>query len=266
MLVVMKPACFIIRKSQIKSALCLFLVGLLSPTDARSQDASGSIVVIGVSEEKVIVAADSRAKPEDGGYVDSYCKITALSDKLIFSVTGFARVHSDAIPEDLRFDSIEVARKAFAQFTSNSELWWEDDTTVQRIASIWANAMNVHFIKAAPFQLQHWLSRMAKRRAVFVRGIIAGLDQNGKIVVSVGIVQYWKQQPGTRMQPPARTIVETLFATDKLVINAFGRTEIVREILDGSTERARIEGEQMNFLQSSLPPEQFDSMKMGSWI
>ncbi len=208
------------------------------------------------------MAADSRAKPEDGGYVDSYCKITALSDKLIFSVTGFARVHSDAIPEDLRFDSIEVARKAFAQFTSNSELWWEDDTTVQRIASIWANAMSVHLIRAAPFQLHHLVSRMAKRRDAFVRGIFVGLDQNGKIVVSVGIVQYWKQQPGARMHPPARPIVETLIATDKLVINAFGRTEIVREILDGSTERARIEGEQMNFLQSSLPPEQFDRMKI----
>ena len=68
-----------------------FILPLLVLLTARSfarnttvHTKSGTIVVVGASTVKIVIAADSRVDYDSGSYDDHGCKITVLSDKFVF--------------------------------------------------------------------------------------------------------------------------------------------------------------------------------------
>ncbi len=72
-------------------ALVLVLVFGNFLLSARSQDKmmSGTVIVTGISQTKIVVVADSRRIPPFGPPDDNVCKILALEhDKSIFAASG----------------------------------------------------------------------------------------------------------------------------------------------------------------------------------
>ena len=64
------------------------------------------MVVLGLSQDEAIIAADSRVTDPNVGYRDDDCKIDAFEGKIIFVAAGKRRVGT-------AWDSHESARRAF---------------------------------------------------------------------------------------------------------------------------------------------------------
>ena len=238
---------------------CLFF-----PAAARPQLRSGTIVVISYSKQKVILAADSRANLGDDRYEDSYCKVTALSNKLIFAATGIVGDNSYLLPEDLRFGAIEEARKAAASTITNPDPFGYG--TVGAVATRWGQAMTVRFTKASKIRLDEWLKAInATDERAFVIGIFAGLEPTGEVAVKCVHVDYGEPQKG-HFVPIARynlQFIDMSSIPDGItMIEAYGMPEVIQEIKAGKTQRAKEEAVAMAKLAKQLTPEEFDRARV----
>src|SRR5580704_7189982 len=74
--------------TNIKAAI--FLLALRTYANACPQDKMmrGTVIVTGLSQAKIVVAADSRRVPPFGPPDDNVCKILALDDKSVFMAAG----------------------------------------------------------------------------------------------------------------------------------------------------------------------------------
>lgn len=250
------------RHSRFKQ-ITLVVVCLLIPASAWSQIRSGSIVAMGRSRQNVIIAADSRINLGDGKYDDSYCKITALSDNLIFAATGIVGDSSYLLPQDLRFNATDEARKASLSYSQAPEDFL-DLGRVGTIASKWGAAMSDHFRKAteaSPASFQEWRKRVdLSHESAFVVGLFAGLESDGEISVYSVTVDLVEPQKGFLPTEPyflRSTPIPEDATNDFSVIQAFGLPEIFNEITAGKTDRAKQEFRQRHYLEMTTFPEVF---------
>jgi hypothetical protein len=87
---------------------------------AWSQERGTTVIVVGSSKEKIIIAADSRATKGDGSHKDDFCKIVELGDDVIFAATGIVSDSSGILPEDVKFDVYSAARQAYGEIKEKS--------------------------------------------------------------------------------------------------------------------------------------------------
>jgi hypothetical protein len=241
----------------------LLISWLLLPAGARSQVRSGSIVVMSRSRQRVIIAADSRVNFGGGKYEDTSCKITALSDKLIFAATGIVGDSSYLLPGGLRFDARGEANRVFIQY-SQAPANFLDLGTVGTIASNWGAAMAEHFraaAEASPASLEQWLKRVElSHEPTFVVGVFAGLEPDGEISVYSVNVEYAQSREGAAPSEPY--LLTSMPVPDDLpgdvsLLTPFGMSEIVNEIREGKTDRAKQEINARDLLQNTLSAEAF---------
>jgi hypothetical protein len=250
-------------RRRIKPAIRTVACFLLSAA-AWSQVRSGSIVVMGRSRQRVVIAADSRINSGEGKYDDSSCKITALSDNLIFAATGIVGDSSYLLPPDLRFEAKDEARKIFLRYSQTPKNFL-DLGTVGTLASDWGAAMAAHFREAAeasPASLQQWLKRVElSHESPFIVGLFAGLESDGEIsIYSVNVDYYARPAKGqTRSEPYFLTSMPILedFPDDFPFLSSFGMTEIFNEINEGRSDRAKQEINTRQLLQQTLSAEAY---------
>ena len=110
------------------STIFRFLIFLL--LIATGAKAHATTIVIGYSKDKIVVAAESRRGDEGKSYVDDACKITALNDRFLFTISG--RI-DDTTGRVFGWDASEQAKAAFARV-------WKlplEFTPVLDVASVW---------------------------------------------------------------------------------------------------------------------------------
>lgn len=226
---------------------------------AWSQMKTGTIVVVSSSKHKVVMAADSRVNFGDGRYEDSYCKIAALNDKLIFAATGIVGDNSYLLPEDLRFGATEEARKAARTFDVIPDFpVFSDQPRVHRIATDWGQAMARRFNAASDIRLKHWLELISKTgERAFVLGIFAGLERDGRVSVAVAHVDYGSPMKGFIVSPASSYLMYTDI-TDIPETTSYGMPEIVHNISEGKTDFAKVEQSGIRELRRTLPPDKLD--------
>ncbi len=215
------------------------------------------------SRQKVIIAADSRVNLGDGKYEDSYCKIAALSGNFIFAATGIVGDSSYLLPEGLRFEATQEARKVFLSYSQAPEDFL-DLGRVGTIASRWGAAMAEHFHAAAdasPADFQEWRKRIElSHESAFVVGLFAGLESDGEISVYSVTVDYVEPKKGFLPTEPyflRTTPVPDEAPKDFSLTQVFGMPEIFNEITAGKTDRAKQEIRQRHYLEMTLFPEVF---------
>jgi hypothetical protein len=244
---------------------CVALVLLLSCLTARAfpQVRSGSIVVLGRSRQRVVIAADSRLNLGEGKYEDSSCKVTALSDDLIFAATGIVGDSSYLLPESLRFDATEEARRVFLQYSQKPENFLSLGV-VGTLASNWGTAMAKSIRAAAdssPASLQEWLKRVdLSHESPFIAGVFAGLESDGELSVYSVSVDYAQPRDGKMLAEPfflTSMPFSDEFPDDFPVLTPFGLTEIVHEISEGKSDRAKEEINIRHSLMKTLSAEAF---------
>ena len=235
-------------------------------TNLWAQAVSGTVIVVERSKQKVIIAADSRANFGNGRYQDSACKITALSDRLIFAAAGIVSDSSLFIPRYLRFGAREQARRAFSAYSPTAKGEMRLDV-VGQTASRWARLMGLRFARAsraAPGEVREWLRRIdpGHERTLTI-GIFAGLESNGELEVVIENIEYTEQNTSA---PVAVSMMEPFnipneWPDNVFAFRPFGRTRIVAEMLAGKTDRAMKEALAMRPLRENLSPNAFERLR-----
>jgi hypothetical protein len=192
---------------------------------AYAQIESGTVVVVGYSKKKVIVAADSRETNDDGAYRDTACKIAALNDKLIFTATGRAKFISRDVS---LWDATREARTALMNTQKlNSD---KVGDFLDRVAARWGVLLGTNIAT----NMQRDASKLSDEQ-VLVDGMFIGLDENRELHISHEIIRAKIIENATEIQADGVKVVTIL---DKTIFRALGEGDISDEFELGKSTRS----------------------------
>jgi hypothetical protein len=215
-----------------------------------SQVNTGTVVIVGMSKEKIIIAADSRLTHSEGNYDDDGCKIATFGNKLVFAETGLVTDKSEILPKKLQFDAIESARDSFNfennLFNSSPPDW---PPLAQgfpfNVASQWSFMFGGRFMQAAQIEMDNWLKVMPKSSDTegFI-GIFAGLESDGSLGVTAMLYGCKKPKLENANNSSHSSNCDPIWdgkkyaLTDDLVFVPYGITDIASEFINRTSQRA----------------------------
>ena len=121
---------------------CLLILLIVFPYKAAAQIKSGTVAVIYFSDDKIVMAADSRATIDDGTVPDdTKCKVSKASNEVIFTMSGAAGYNSVLFDTVRGWDSLEEAKIAYRQ---ESFVGGKSDIA-HRTALRWGTNLAVHW-------------------------------------------------------------------------------------------------------------------------
>jgi hypothetical protein len=193
---------------------------------ADAQIESGTVVVVGYSKKKVIVAADSRETNDDGEYRDTACKIAALNDKLIFTATGQAKLISRGVS---LWDATREARTALTDTQKlNSD---KVGDFLDRVAARWGVLLGTNIAT----NMQRDAASKLSDEQLLVDGMFIGLDENRELHISHEIIRAKIIEDVTKIQADG---VKVVTIPDKMIFRALGEGDISDEFELGKSTRS----------------------------
>lgn len=188
----------------------------------------GTVVVLGLSSEQVVLAADSRGGRFDLrtgnflGITDHRCKLVRLSPTMLFAATGQAKTGT-TIQSKIYYDAQLLAKAALRNFVFNAS-WMTQDQTLSEIASKWG--WDVAFriqrgVKAGIYE--------PPQTGLWLTGIFLGTDRNGDIAVAIAQLDYDKPKPMMTVPTVSLSILVPVPPKDFTWIEAFGHKETVEK-------------------------------------
>jgi hypothetical protein len=211
------------------SKAAIVLCCLFAATGAPSQIDSGTVVVVGYSQRKIIVAADSRISHSEGGYDDTACKIIALNQQLIFVPFGKVWHGSFGITD---WDAVREAKAALLTATKDKTV---PADFMHMVAAEWSKKMTHELAQRMTEDV--WQS-LGNRRPI-VSGYFFGLDEHGNIE-TVGGKVFWSQLDANTRQINWK-LDEPKSIGESTKFQAFGEGDVFNELMAGHTERAKQE-------------------------
>lgn len=212
------------------SRLLVFL--LLGTHPALSQIKKGTIGVVYYTEDKIVMAADSRGTHSNKPPDDKQCKIAALGEQIIFVNSGFLGVEPSG-PFDVvkRWQSIEEAHTAYDRMKTV----YPNQTIAAQVASEWARATadNLNLLYAVNPKM---ILDRADPNGRLTSAFFGETTESGHLTLHfVTIVVRPGSFPAVNFDPP-RPITR-----DKCSPCAIGKGEILVEFTQKSSVRARQE-------------------------
>jgi len=213
-----------------KAIIVVLCFCFLFVTNARSQINSGTVIILGYSQQKIIVAADSRTNYGPGLYDDNSCKITALNQKLIFTADG--RVNQGNFGTTL-WDAVREARAVLSSTAKNQNA---PNDLMHTTAAEWAETIK----REAAQGLTDRIWQSLRNQRVIVEGHFLGLDERGNIEIVGGVVYWYLEVPSNTRR------IEWMLDEPKAIENsirfaAFGDNFLLNELIIGETGRAKLE-------------------------
>lgn len=86
----------------------------------RTRSSSGTIIVLAIETNKVILAADSRAMTDRGGHTDDDCKLLIFGKNIIFASSGEAHLEVTA-PYKAVWDARAAARRSITGLSQKKD-------------------------------------------------------------------------------------------------------------------------------------------------
>jgi hypothetical protein len=214
-----------------KAKVLLLLLALLTlSANAFSQFESGTIVIVGYSKDKIIMAADSRGLEENGTHRDDMCKITALSDKFLFSAIGrfFDKTRGVA-----GWDATAQAKEAFAVTSKRPPVPGHENAFAGDLADEWAQIIGNNIaVHIRPTELAS-----LKPNAMYLTGIFAGIGSTGAVQFASAQIHRRADAPGF-FSPP----IKEPPIPDTLTYAVFGGDfPIFLEFYEATSKRAKAE-------------------------
>jgi hypothetical protein len=219
------------------TVLLLSVLTLALSLDARfdTPSTTGTVVVIGWSQTKIVVAVDSRGFDDKGTYRDDICKIVRLDHYSVFTAAGniiharSGRVLWDAQEE--ASDAFKAARQtAGPRVLKTAARHWGE----QMVASINES------LQADPSG-----SKLMLENNTFLTGVFIGFQKGSTAMYQVEIVF----DLGTRQ---AKQNFYTERHRPEVHFAALGRNEIVSEVIMDQTHFARTEQRKWAASQSNI--------------
>ena len=211
-------------KTKVSAVAILALASSLGAESRGAQTAAGTVVVIGWSQTKIVIAVDSRGFDDFGKYRDDICKIVRLDDHSVFTAAGNI-IHA----HDGRalWDAQAEARRAFQEAQKAGSL-----RLLRAAAQSWGERM-VASINQALAADPAGSTKMVEDN-IFLTGVFAGFQNGATALYQVEIAF----DPATR-QAREKFYAERPRPTAHFA--ALGRNEIVTEVVAGKTHFARVE-------------------------
>jgi hypothetical protein len=219
------------------TAPAVVILALASSLGAESggQSATGTVVVIGWSQTKIVIAVDSRGFDDAGKHRDDICKIVRLDDHSVFTAAGnIIHAHNGYSLWDAQVE----ARRAFqaAQDEPRHGLQEGEKLGSSRVLRTAARSWGEHMVASINQALVADPSGSTKmvEGNIFLTGVFAGFQNGATALYQVEIAF----DPATR-QAREKFYTERPRATVRFA--ALGRNEIVSEVVAARTHFARVE-------------------------
>jgi hypothetical protein len=223
------------------------LILFLNLPGASAQVKSGTIIVIGYSKQKVVVAADSREELKPGVYHDDACKITALNDKIIFLASGRT---SDVTGGIRGWDSIREAKTALADVLHEPTA--DGAGFIPRLAVRWASLIGLNI--AQHLRPEEELS--LNDGQIYVDGTFFGLNREREIEGAYERLRYTRALHSIQAHPP-----DVVSLPDQMMYSAVGgERDIALEFKEGKTERAQREAKSTVIKARNWSPADSDAL------
>jgi hypothetical protein len=144
---------------------------LLVAYPASTQISSGTVVVFNFTEDKLIVAADSRVVHNDATPPDNaYCKISTLGHQFVFVTFGHTSYANTPFDLIKGWDNLALARETI-QVVSK-----KDDTAAYLIdlATYWAKAVRDHWDRFCALRRSECEKLVEKTNGILTQGMFIG--------------------------------------------------------------------------------------------
>jgi hypothetical protein len=156
--------------------LCMLCL-LICCNCARSQQRGTTVIILGYSRDKIILAADSRATMGDGSYNDHFCKVISLGNDVIFAATGIVSDSSQDLPEDARFEAYSAVRKAYDEIKQKAPeakmALNIHKSVIDQVALQWSVDLGSRLVKAS--KLSAWTNQPGGGK---ITGVFVAQEEN----------------------------------------------------------------------------------------
>jgi hypothetical protein len=228
----------------------------VTPITGGTQNAeyeTGTVIAVGVSHEKIVIAADSRnvlvtqTTLADGTverrikYDDCACKLTQLTPTLLFAADGQVSLSSNTLPANALYDAHKLARLAAQNYHSNP------NSKEEQFAGGMIEAIAIRWAWDVDFRIHHAFAS-GLRPIDTLEGIFVGLEPNGEIGIVVAKLKYPRPRTGVRV-PPVTFTVGRLNPppTDFTWVEAFGMKDVAETYYSApATEQTKAENQRIS--------------------
>jgi len=188
---------------------------------------SGTVIVLGYSKSKAVIAADSRESDNKGEYRDEACKIGVLNEDLVFAALGSAR---STRREIILWDATREARAAFAN--TNRLAAESDGDFIDQVAHGWGMLLAAKI--GENVQPEEGLAFSDDE--ILVDGVFIGVAGPQELHISHQVIRakIINKIPHIAVDP---TKIVTL--SDSMQFHVAGEADVFDEFIAGNTERAK---------------------------
>jgi hypothetical protein len=223
-----------------KIKLPAFLFFALASTSGAKfggqQSATGTVVVIGWSQTKIVIVVDSRGFDDDGKHRDDICKIVRLDDHSVFTAAGNI-IH--AHDGHALWDAQREASRAFQAAQKSAA-----PLPLKTTAKDWGARMVANINQS--LKLDPSGSMLMLEDNIFLTGVFIGFENGSTAMYQVEIVF----APAIR-QARQNFYIERHHRTIQFA--ALGRNEIVTEVVAGKTHFAKAEQQKWLASETNIP-------------
>lgn len=182
----------------------------------------GTIIVVACSQDRIVIAADSKASFRTDGFQDEVCKLATPARKVLFAASGLVGFGD--------WHAADEARTVATRIVGDNP--YLSNSTLQGIAEAWARAMAAKIRTLPPDAV------LRGGGSNLTAAIFAGLDRADHVNLVRATVQPVASGRGldarTNIIPLANPGAETHYL-------AFGMPAIAEEFLKAQTPRAKAE-------------------------
>ena len=214
--------------------LAFILFFILVPYTASAQIRSGTVIVLGISHDKVIVAGDSRGLIKGQAPYDHVCKIIALGTRLVFTESGLAAdIHTVAVSQD--WNAAKDASRAFGHFQASKA----KTDVVDQVSTVWLISMKRRYFRLLQTHTREVLARDGDG---LITSFFVGLDAQGRIRARQIEISF--DRAAEESGKPKLLVHNTLWEiTNENTFTLTGHGEIGYEFATEASTRAKTEAQ-----------------------
>jgi hypothetical protein len=232
----------------------LFFFAAIISGSAEAQIDFGTVIVVGVSQNKVVVAADSHSTSQGGR-----CKVAVLGGKVLYGAAGVAAETAPALPNAWTVDAMSVAKTSFdgapkrmQACVTSSSCPSDSKSLPENVAQGWLDSMLGNLTTASYVGIDDW------KLGAGVTGLFAGIGPSGDMEAVVDqIVCEKPDAKSTKADEKSRSNCQPHVDFSKKIVPPKGQTvwiplgisDTANEYLRQASDRAKEEVKEWPDLQ-----------------
>jgi hypothetical protein len=240
-----------------KRCVCavIFFISLIGAR-AEAQIDFGTVIVAGVSQNRVVLAASTRSGSQDSS---GSCKVAVVGGKLLFGAAGVVADTASTLPAVWAFDATGTANTSFADApkrmvacAASSSCPSDPKNLPENVAQGWLESLLASLSTASYVGADDW------KLGAAATGIVAGIGPSGDMEAVVDQVACQKpdartaaagDKPHGNCQPHLDFSKKVLPPKGQTVWIPLGITDTANEYLRQASDRAKVEVQEWPNLQ-----------------